>query len=262
MFLLDLIRSECTYGRKGTKRFTFAKAFHSRYYWDDGLLTDGRFKESWYGGKFPMAVHGTGSGNMRRRYEIVGAPGSSSNQEALEYLTQRHAVPQREIALLVHWLEASGAEDTAESVEECIRTRLHQAFVSGTLPQALPQNPRPDTVEHVKLDSLSVDGDQKVFVVPGPAARHYHLDPTCKTVPGKFRTHHSLHSREGGGIEFSMNTLPSLVLCSREDAEEDGLTACPWCFDVERRENGDVEDQSVSLSSSSSSGGCRDGSQF
>ncbi|MFY1829269.1 hypothetical protein ACN47A_25350 [Myxococcus fulvus] len=234
VFLLDLIRAGCTYGRNGTKRFTFANAFHSDYFWDDGLPTGGKYRGGWYGGKFPMAVHGTGQGNMGRRYEIV-RNANPEDQEALHSLTQRHAVPQRELALLIHWLEASGAAPTEKSVRELIRLRLNQAFVDGVLPLALVGNPRPDTGVHPSLDAIVLADRVHVLYVPFVKAVHYHRSSECKTVPGKFRASPALLALEGKGIKFASEEHKAMLSCPLDEAKARHLNPCPWCCEPTRK---------------------------
>lgn len=183
VMLLDLVREHKGYGRQGVKRFTLSGAFHSShgYYWDDGQYTHGNF----YGGKHPMAVHGTGTGNMGERYGMV------ANLRDWRELTlnQRHAVPRREISLLVHWLEANVPPNSSSQtfgpmwVHEKIHERLSKAYFDMNPTWHLPGDPSKDTGQHVDMAMYQTglyvvtDGFQLV-------GKTVHVSPYCKLIPG------------------------------------------------------------------------------
>lgn len=212
LMMLDLVMQGKHYGRYG-KRFTLSGAFNSThgYTWDDGNFTSG----SLYGGKHPMAVHGTGTGNMRDRYAMtLNKPGGTRVVQELQTLNQRHAVPRREISMLVHWLEANINPGVTETLDEMwvtqkIQRRLNRAYYGSNPTWLLPSEPRTDTGEHLDLTDYGgvyfyvVDlGKQKV-------GRNFHADPGCKLIP-----HNSTYSVE------ATSSLKVLA----------GLTECPYCW--------------------------------
>jgi hypothetical protein len=186
LMLLDLIRWGKCYGRNGTKPFTLAHAFHATdaagqdLHWDVPNLRD---QSQWYGGKYPLAVHGTGSGNMRAYQDMVAGGGPS---EHVQILTQRHAVPRRTITIFVHWLEAhhSDAEIanmTAGKARLKLISRLNQAFVSHVIPPAFTFSPRTTTGVHT---NAIVQHRQVIWYDTG---RYYHRDWQCKLIQGQYR---------------------------------------------------------------------------
>ncbi|WP_143177628.1 hypothetical protein [Cystobacter ferrugineus] len=179
LFLLDLIIYGMGYGREGTKKFTLAKSFHSGD-WDNG---------EWYGGKYPYAVHGTGSGNMRMRSRIA-VRDQPAHFDNLVNLPQRHAVPRREVTLLIHWLEANLSKQqlvalTPDAVFDLIKARLELSYVAQELAAPFDHAPRRFTGVHAHaLDQRPslVSSGGIVFWYDGGS--FYHVDPKCKTLPG------------------------------------------------------------------------------
>jgi hypothetical protein len=96
LMLLELISNRETYGRGGNKLFTLANAFHhDSKKWDP---------DTFYGGKHPMATHGTGSGNLIDRGKIVSSKGVGWELEVSRD-PKHHMVVYREASVLRHWLE-------------------------------------------------------------------------------------------------------------------------------------------------------------
>jgi len=174
--LLDLIIGERTYGRDGIKRFTLANAFHSNR-WDN---------DEWYGGKYPYAVHGTGSGNMVKRNEL--ASGNSALLPNFRELPQRHAVPRREVSLLVHWLEAKlsrakVAEVTPEVVVNLLIERLSMAFIEHTIPWLPKGKSWQETGTHSLRSGELLELTRSGRVVWHHGGLYYHYDERCKLFP-------------------------------------------------------------------------------
>jgi hypothetical protein len=192
--LLDLISQSKFYGRNGNKAFTLSGAFNSShgYHWDDGEY-DGN--GSLYGGKHPMAVHGTGSGNMGDRYAMTSTKPSDRKKIALaeiDTLNQRHAVPRREASLLVHWLEAnvtsSSTHKTDEKwVEQAISARIARAYQGK--PWILPGSPFADTGIHTQPTNRNHDGSlvnlNALFYLK--TSNTYHKYKDCKLIPMPWR---------------------------------------------------------------------------
>jgi hypothetical protein len=182
LMLLDLIYHKQGYGRTGEKKFTLARAFHS---------TDWDTQESWYGGKFPYAVHETGSGNMRMRKNMAALNYKEVPDavDRIRQLTQRHAVPRREVTLFVHWLEAhlSNAQISAltrERAQQKLKDRLELSYRHRKLPDPFPYSPRPETGEHSYKPKITIKDSTVMFWYEG--GRYYHLDLKCKTLPGRY----------------------------------------------------------------------------
>jgi len=122
LMLLELIAWKQTYGSQGTKLFTLAKAFHheTKTWEDDGAL---------YGGKHPMATHGTGSGNLIDRGKVVSVSGVGWDR-AMSSDPKHHMVVYRELSILRHWLQFSETLDyykqltVAEKILKLLRTYL------------------------------------------------------------------------------------------------------------------------------------------
>lgn len=177
LLLMDLIIGKRTYGRDGTKRFTLYNAFHS-VSWDDG---------EWYGGKYPYAVHGTGSGNRVKRNEL--AQGKGELEPNLLKLPQRHAVPRREVTLLVHWLEAK-VDPTeipkleAGDVSNILLGRLARAYRDSKIP-SLPEGhgPSPDTGVHSLSSGELFEKTRSGLVFWYDGGSFYHYDLGCKLLP-------------------------------------------------------------------------------
>ena len=165
LMLLDLVRCGKMYGSRGNKPFTLSGAFDSThgYHWDNGEypsqtpnLWEGfeskqSISGSLYGGKHPMAVHGTGSGNLKARYDMTSKPSDVQLKHQFVTLNQKHAVPRREASLLIHWLESNvhPSKSTVvnkEWVKGMIKKRLEVGFLDNrSIQWGLPNNPRTDT---------------------------------------------------------------------------------------------------------------------
>jgi hypothetical protein len=121
--------------RASGKVFTFDNAFHTNLDWEDG---------SWYGGKFPYATHGTGTGNNWMRAELKADNGLAF-QNHFEQMPQRHCVPRREITLLIHWLECRQAQSArpylnSVAIQRALQRRLKVAYLTKAAPPVLPNN--------------------------------------------------------------------------------------------------------------------------
>ena len=179
LMLLDLVRQQKRYGRGGAKPFTLSGGFHSshNYLWDDP-------EAHWYGGKHPMAVHGTGSFNIRDRYEAVR--GNVAVIREIETESQRHAVPRREVTLLVHWLESNVKEGqwvNEQTVRNWIDARLRVAFAGASSPVwELPGSPQNQTGNHatVTWQGAPVMAKHKYTE---RWTRSYHAGVECKLLP-------------------------------------------------------------------------------
>jgi len=212
LMLLDLVQQRKHYGRQH-KVFTLTAGFNSSqgYTWDDGQFASG----SLYGGKHPMAVHGTGTGNMRDRYAMtLGKPTGEQVALEMETMNQRHAVPRREISLLVHWLEANinpGVKETLNEVwvTQKIQGRLAQAYFGPNPTWLLPNEPRTDTGQHADLTDY---GGVYFYVVDSgkhKVGRNFHADPGCKLIP--HNTNYSVEATQS----------PKILA---------GMTQCPYCW--------------------------------
>ncbi|WP_375758687.1 hypothetical protein [Corallococcus exercitus] len=216
LLMLDLIQHGKQYGRTGAKAFSFATAFHrvtssgEALNWDNGrdsTRTD-TLEHEWYGGKYPYAVHGTGSGNMAMREQMAkGKEGEQYRQNFLS-LPQRHAVPRREVALVIHWVESNLSDEglkglTFNSLCDLLFARLKAGYLGVTDKVfALPENPRPETGTHrpgVKTEDIS---DQVFWYGKG---KYYHINPSCKLLPG-------YDQNTGGGLFMSEYALPSWAM--------------------------------------------------
>jgi hypothetical protein len=212
LMTLDLVMQGKLYGRYG-KPFTLSGAFNSThgYNWDDGKFTSG----SLYGGKHPMAVHATGTGNMRDRYAMtLGMPGGDKVERELDTLNQRHAVPRREISLMVHWLEANikpGLKETRNEmwVGQKIARRLNQAYYGDNPTWLLQSQPRSDTGEHRDLTDYGGIYFYVVDLSHVKVGRTFHADPGCKLIP-----------RNTG---YKVEATSSIKVVT-------GLTECPYCW--------------------------------
>lgn len=205
LMLLDLVRHGKMYGSRGNKPFTLSGAFNSShgYNWDDGEFA-GRTPELWegfdgtdstqpvsghlYGGKHPMAVHGTGEGNLKARYAMTSDPSNATHGQEFKTLNQKHAVPRREASLLIHWLESnvhpSGSSVVNnEWVKSRIKARLAVGYERPNPLWDLPNSPRTDTGTKTRLtfggSIYFVGRNGKVI------GKHYHADPRCKLIPGQ-----------------------------------------------------------------------------
>jgi hypothetical protein len=119
VLFLDLIANAKAYGRTG-RQFGFDNAFHMGS-WEDG---------EWYGGKYPYATHGTGSGNNYMR-NVLAKDYQLALANHFAGLPQRHAVPRREVSLCVHWLESS-LGPTPDLYDDDLNTKIQNAL-SGRL---------------------------------------------------------------------------------------------------------------------------------
>jgi hypothetical protein len=199
LLLLDLICYGKGYGRAGEKKFTFSKAFHSKH-WDD---------KNWYGGKYPYAVHGTGSGNMAMRKKLSNPDNKPQDTEQILHLTQRHAVPRREVTLLIHWLEASLSDTeiaqlNADKVKSKLTERLKLTFYNQELLPPFPFSPRPDTGTHPYELGWKPSNMNKVFWFTG--GKFYHTDPACKGLPGRYQNP-TIYTREFKPAPWVESTL-------------------------------------------------------
>ncbi|RKH68137.1 hypothetical protein D7W81_12935 [Corallococcus aberystwythensis] len=196
LLLLDLIQHGKRYGRTGTKGFSFTTAFHrvtgsgEALHWDNGKpstrLTD-TVEHYWYGGKYPYAVHGTGSGNMSMREQM--AQGTEGERYRLNFLTlpQRHAVPRREVALVIHWVESNLSDEqlgdlTYRSLYDLLFARLGVGYLESTDKVFdLRENPRKGTGTH-RPEVKDEDINDEVFWYS--LGKYYHVNPSCKLLPG------------------------------------------------------------------------------
>lgn len=156
LFLLDLIRAKQVYGKNKDKRFDWKCAFISRhgYQWDDN-------ESNSYAGKYPMAQTSTGSGNLGQgtpenpgrgailfakkqvppvcELDAAGKPTKNidwrfgikeyvySEEEAqsiFEKAWQRHAIPRREMSIVIHWLEAYSQSETFNTCNNIVELEL------------------------------------------------------------------------------------------------------------------------------------------
>jgi len=158
LLLLDLVRTEKTYGRAGAKRFKLTSAFNSAKSFDFDCL---------YGGKFPCAVHEPGKGNAANR-RMLGELGGKANADdtvarghfnrgegvnMMLDLNHRFIVPRREVTLMVHWLEArfGGAflpMIRRQDVQKAIEGRIAAATDGGDTLPGLMFSPRRDSGMH------------------------------------------------------------------------------------------------------------------
>ncbi|WP_158623440.1 DUF4157 domain-containing protein [Corallococcus sp. CA053C] len=201
LMLLDLIIHEQRYGRNGSKRFGLLHAFQSDHDWDN--RNPETSAEMNYGGKFPMATFGTGSGTLTHGHETLGAgraqlinaymkqPDSAETRQLLKELelrNQRHGITRREITLTVHWLEMvidlghASINYLRKQISAVFRARLYAAYKHFTLPQY-----------RGKVNPAS-GSHASPFVFAGTMlfwrddGRFYHADPGCKTIPGQLQT--------------------------------------------------------------------------
>lgn len=214
LMLLDLVRCGKMYGSKGNKPFTLSGAFNSShgYTWDDGEYGGG----SLYGGKHPMAVHGTGSGNLGARYAMTSDPSDVSLQQEFAELNQKHAVPRREVSLLIHWLESmipAGSTATFDKawVSAKIRWRLRLGYLEKgpAILAVLPGKPRKNGGPKVRLtyEGVVYYVKKNGYVV----GNYHHIDPRCKLIPGQ--TGYTLGRTD-----------------SDDDIDRLRLTRCPYCW--------------------------------
>ncbi len=118
LMLLELIAKGVTYGTQA-KLFTLANAFHH-----DSKMWD---EKTYYGGKHPMATHGTGSGNLIDRGKIVRSKGIGWEFEVSKD-PKRHMVVYRELNVLRNWLQFTEAHCGSLTVEERIKQLLQTYF--------------------------------------------------------------------------------------------------------------------------------------
>ena len=156
VLFLDLIASGKAYGRTG-RRFGFGNAFHTGS-WEDG---------EWYGGKYPYATHGTGSGNNYMR-TVLANDYQMVLGDHFAGLPQRHAVPRREVTLCVHWLESALGpypdlydDDLYRKVQHALSARLNDFYLNNNPNPNLPYAPNP-------ASGVSAFGDDKGVKAPLP----------------------------------------------------------------------------------------------
>jgi len=214
LMLLDLVRCGKMYGSKGNKPFTLSGAFNSShgYTWDDGEYGGG----SLYGGKHPMAVHGTGSGNLGARYAMTSDPSDVALQTEFTELNQKHAVPRREASLLIHWLESMippGSTATFDKtwVRSKIKWRLNLGYLEkgAALLAVLPGKPRKNGGPKVRLtyEGVVYFVKKNGYVV----GSSYHADAKCKLIPGQ--------------TGFTLGWTDT-----DDDIDRLRLTRCPYCW--------------------------------
>jgi hypothetical protein len=191
VLFMDLIANGKAYGRTG-KPFGFSDAFHTGS-WEDG---------EWYGGKYPYATHGTGSGNNYMR-TVLASDYQMVLMEHYAGLPQRHAVPRREVSLCVHWLESALGPDPDlyddelyNKVLAALTNRLRDFYLRNQPRANLRYSPNPTS-------GVSAFGGAKGNKAPLPGrnaqvywhdvpyssrncARYYHAtaDPLCGSRTG------------------------------------------------------------------------------
>lgn len=202
LMILDLIFHQKTYGTT-SKPFTLKGAFQGYnasgevLEWDVPGIDN---KAQWYGGKFPLAVHGTGSGNMRAYQEMMsGSRRGRFHVSNADILTQRHAVARRTVSLFIHWLESqlddrSISNLTKGRAELMLKQRLKLAFVDRQLPtEGFTYHPRATTgIHHKEL----LPGNKVCWLEGG---QYYHRNKYCKLIQGRY---HSDFAKEAYKQEF------------------------------------------------------------
>lgn len=288
LFLLDLIRDMQSYGDKST-RFDWCNAFVSAhgYRWDD-------YENKNYGGKFPMAQSSTGSGNLGkgvwdakntfhpgRSHLISGKKEHAENTEndfvyseeaamcIIEKYNQKHAVPRREMSLLIHWLQAYSycsnllnceTEDDLKTVIKCLFIeKMTDAFLPRRVPSVLhllndyynsPQNLIGLVQYRKMLKQLArVEAKEKRDSFACPVNRnHFYL--THYRYDSSNTTSASFHGKHHRGVKacklipdfalfgktkrlFDGSTINADIIyeSKREDAlEKTSERCCPYCF--------------------------------
>ncbi|EAU64421.1 hypothetical protein STIAU_5501 [Stigmatella aurantiaca DW4/3-1] len=215
LLLLDLIKYGKTYGRAGKKRFSFANAFRhgegdNELHWDNGRDSErelGTLEHEWYGGKYPYAVHGTGSGNMAKRTEMTDWAEGGRLKSNFLALSQRHAVPRREVALVIHWAESNLPDEklkdlTMQALYDMLLARLRQAYVGTKEEFKLEHDPRADTGFHRAMPAPEELSDKVFWYTKG---KYYHVAPHCKLLPGYDLNHNK-------NVFLSEYALPTWVV--------------------------------------------------
>lgn len=208
LLLLDLIRAKQRYGSRN-EIFDWRCAFVSRhgYHWDD-------WEHKPYGGKYPMAQSSTGKGNLGAG--VQGKKGvllygrrdfieKNSSEEILSQLLdeypQRHAVPRREISLVIHWLdslskenqdllkEAQNEDALLDQIKRLVVKRLKCGYLRDEQPNFL-KTPAPKKMVPLKMQSKKIEKSRAVLEHSkddGTASRSYsfhRIDVACKLIPG------------------------------------------------------------------------------
>lgn len=133
VMLLDLIASRAAFGR-----------MHRAYSWDNAFVSGpgyswNDFEQKDCGGKFPMATNCTGTGNLAARRDAIV---KDQGVDEIFIDSQRRRVEEREMSLLVNWLEGVKRKDPAlfqqcknevelqKAVEKVFFDRLNRAYFS------------------------------------------------------------------------------------------------------------------------------------
>ncbi len=243
LMLLDLIKSKQTYGSR-QQVFSWCNAFVSEhgYKWDD-------YENKDYGGKFPMSQQSTGTGNLGQglykelgvlqkgrgiifeqtltviggvTFDSAGKPkvnyvnkytcDEKTIQEEFDKYPQRHAVPRREITLIVHWLNSladktplTQCQSQAEleaAIKKVFKQRLdeglgftpksHKDSWLTALPNKIDNNPKSEVVSDASATKANgfIISHTLTQKENGRTAQYdkknvYHrFDVRCKLIPG------------------------------------------------------------------------------
>lgn len=189
LMLLDMVNAGTTYG--DNKKITLKKLFVSEkgYKWDIG---EGAKK---YGGKYPMAVHGTPSNSIFKRYQVNSKIDVVRNNihglNLDEFGRKKDAVLLREVSLIIHWLEAYMGEDTISSkrLKKILWSRMLTTYWKSQGSWTLG-NKSPRSSDHSKnmgpIEVINIGKNGNSYLIKGYRRREgmeVHLFNKCKLIP-------------------------------------------------------------------------------